>query len=165
MRTVNVETTIPAPIEAVFDLVTDHANYSRFRSIQHSELLRPGELEPNGVGALRRIHSRPLRFEEEITAFERPTRMDYLIRKVNAPLNHQGGSMVLEQRDGATHITWTSTFEFTPRVIGGLVTRVAAPLVSFSFRSVLRDVERLLADPGAYESLARSGDPARSRID
>jgi uncharacterized protein YndB with AHSA1/START domain len=163
MRTVQVETTIPAPIERVFDLVTDHANYSQFRGIQHSELLRSGELEPNGVGALRRIHSRPLRFEEEITRFERPTRMDYLIRRVNASLNHQGGSMLLEQRDGATHITWTSTFEFKPRVIGGLLTSVAVPLVRFSFRSVLRDVGRLLADIGVPESAGRSGEPADLR--
>ena len=30
---------------------------------------------------------------EEITAFERPTRMDYLIRKVNLPLEHDGGTI------------------------------------------------------------------------
>lgn len=159
MRTVQVERTVPAPIEQAFDLVTDHANYSRFRSIQHSELVRQGELEPNGVGALRRVHSWPLRFEEEITAFERPTRMDYLIRKVNVPINHQGGSMLLEERDGATQITWTSTFEFTPRVIGGLMTAVAVSVVSYSFRSVLRDAERLLGERAAMDGQTKSPEP------
>jgi uncharacterized protein YndB with AHSA1/START domain len=162
MRTVSVETTFPAPIETVFDLITDHANYSQFRVIQHSELLRPGKLEPNGVGALRRVYSRPLRFEEEITAFERPTRMDYLIRRVNAPLRHQGGSMLLERSSDGTRVTWTSTFEFTTPGIGGLLTSAIVPVVSFGFRSILRDVERLLADRSADVGDPRGASAARS---
>jgi Polyketide cyclase / dehydrase and lipid transport len=55
MRTVHVTRTIPAPPEAVFDLLADHANYDRFRGIRRSELLREGDPAPNGVGAMRRV--------------------------------------------------------------------------------------------------------------
>ena len=101
MATVNVERTIPAPIEAVFDVISDHAGYSRFPGIQSSELVREGEAEPNGLGALRRIRSRPLRFEEEITRFERPSRMDYLIVDVNAPIGMRGARWCSPRRGRA----------------------------------------------------------------
>ena len=66
--------------------------------INGSELLREGEPPPNGVGALRRVKVRPLSFEEEITAYERPTRLDYLIVKLNVPLEHDGGAITLDTR-------------------------------------------------------------------
>jgi hypothetical protein len=144
VRTVDVQRSIPAPIGGVFDVLSDHANYSRFRGIQRSELVREGDAEPNGLGALRRIHTWPLRFEEEITAFERPVRMDYLIVAVNAPLEHRGGSLVLEEASGGTHVTWTSTFGFTPGVIGPLMTAVAVPVLSLGFSDMLRGTERVL---------------------
>jgi uncharacterized protein YndB with AHSA1/START domain len=158
VSTVRVEKTIAAPIERVFELISDHAGYSRFPGIQHSELLREGDEERNGVGAVRRVHSRPLRFEEEVTRFERPSRMDYLIREVNAPIRHLGGSMVLEERGSGTHVVWTSSFEYTLRRGGGLLDAVAVPVVSRGFRRVLDEVERLAAVPTA--PMAASNVPA-----
>src|SRR4051812_50129603 len=54
MRSVHVTRTIPGPPEPIFDRLTDHANYDRFRGINGSELVREGDPAPNGVGALRR---------------------------------------------------------------------------------------------------------------
>ena len=59
MRSIHVTHSIPAPPEAVFDLLTDHAGYERFRGVDGSELVREGGPAPNGVGALRRIRARP----------------------------------------------------------------------------------------------------------
>lgn len=145
MRTAHVQRTIPAPIDAVFEAISDHARYSRFRGIQRSELLREGSPDPNGLGALRRIHSRPLRFDEEITVFEPPARMDYVIREVNFPFAHEGGSMVLDERPGGTHVDWTSTFGFPIRGLGTPLLLAMVPVANFAFASILRDVDRLLA--------------------
>jgi uncharacterized protein YndB with AHSA1/START domain len=147
MATVHIEKTIAAPPDRVFDLISDHAAYSRFPGIQSSELVREGETERNGLGALRRIRSRPLRFVEEITGFDRPTRMDYLIREVNAPMRHDGGSMVLTERDGDTHVDWTSTWHFTVPLIGGLLGAISVWVVGRGFRRVLDEVERLAVEP------------------
>ena len=38
MRSIHVTRTIPAPAEEIFDRLTDHANYDRFRGINGSEL-------------------------------------------------------------------------------------------------------------------------------
>ena len=150
---------MPAPIEDVFDVISDHEGYARFRIIQRSELVREGTEERNGLRALRRVHSWPLHFEEEITAFERPTRMDYLIRDVNAPMRHEGGSMVLTetQPGGGTHIDWKSTFDFTTPGVGGVITLLAIPVVKFGFGQALRDVERLLAQGAAVRPRTSAG--------
>ena len=96
MKTVRVERSIAAPAADVFEMLTDHAGYTRFRGVSKAERFRDGEPDPNGVGAMRRITTPPVTFEEEILTFDRPRRMDYVIRKANFPLEHEGGSIVVE---------------------------------------------------------------------
>lgn len=156
MRTIRVEKTIKAPIEQVFGLLTDHANYKQFRGIRDSELLREGDPAPNGVGALRRVDVGPLRFQEEITHYEPPVRMDYLIRNINAPLEHEGGSIRLEPTAEGTRAVWTSTFEVSTRGVGGLLTSVAATPIRRGFTRVLTDTDRLLTSRQADRAATSS---------
>jgi uncharacterized protein YndB with AHSA1/START domain len=145
MRSLHVTRTIPAPAEAVFDLLADHANYARFRPIHGSELLREGDPAPNGVGALRQIKVRPLTFDEEITVYERPTRLDYLIIKLNVPFEHHGGSITLTPDGGATRVDWRSSFTVPVPVLGRAVELPWFLTLRRGFRQVLEDVERMLA--------------------
>lgn len=144
MESIRVTRTIPAPAEAVFDLLAEHADYERFRPIHASALLRQGEPPPNGVGALREIKVRPLTFEEEITAYERPRRLDYLIVKLNVPFEHHGGSIRLTSEGDATHVDWRSSFTVPTPIVGGLAELAWKPLLVRGFRRVLEDVERIL---------------------
>jgi uncharacterized protein YndB with AHSA1/START domain len=145
MRTVRVERTIGAPIERVFELLSDHAGYGRFRGITRAELVREGKPPPNGLGAVRKVDVGPIHFKEEITAFESPARMDYLIVEVNLPLEHEGGSIRLEQIPEGTRAVWTSTFGMRVPVVGGLAAAVVGPALGRGFRRVLGDVDRMLA--------------------
>lgn len=140
MRTVRVEREISAPIESVFDVLADHAGYDRFRPVRRSELTRPGRDDQNGVGAVRTVWVGPLRFTEEITVYERPTRLDYLIVAVNVPFEHKGGTIRLDQsgREG-THATWTSTFRCPARLLGGPLTLGFGIALERGFASMLRD--------------------------
>jgi uncharacterized protein YndB with AHSA1/START domain len=149
MRTIHVTRTIPAAPEAVFDLLADHAGYGRFRPIGSAELVREGDPAPNGVGALRRINVRPLTFEEEITAYERPSRLDYLIVKLNVPFEHHGGSIRLAPKGETTAVDWRSSFTVPTPLVGGLQELVWQPVLTRGFRRVLEDVERMLRDDGA----------------
>lgn len=143
MTTVRVTRKIPAPPDAVFDLLADHANYDRFRGVRRSELLREGDPPPNGVGAMRLVLSGPIRFEEEITTFERPAKLDYLIVKINAPYEHEGGRIRLSEEGGGTRAEWTSVFRVRTPLIGGLQERVWAVILARGFRRVLEDIERM----------------------
>jgi uncharacterized protein YndB with AHSA1/START domain len=144
MRSVHVTRTIPAPPEPIFDVLADHANYDRFRPIHGSELIRQGDPAPNGVGALRRIKVRPLVFDEEITAYERPTRLDYLIVKLNVPFKHDGGSITLTPEDDATRVDWRSSFSVPTPLVGGPQELIWQPVLARGFRRTLEDVERIL---------------------
>jgi hypothetical protein len=156
VATIHVEKTLAAPIERVFGEISDHAGYSRFPGIQSSVVTKEGDTEPNGLGAVREIRARPLTFTEEITAFERPHRMDYLILDVNAPIRHHGGSIVLTEDGSATHVDWTSSFDSTLPVLGRAYGAVAAALLGLGFRRMLGEVEQLAAAPEAQAAAARA---------
>jgi Polyketide cyclase / dehydrase and lipid transport len=88
----------------------------------------------------------PLRFGEEITAFERPTRMDYLIEEINVPFEHEVGRITLTESEGGTEAVWTSTFRVPVRLIGGPAeTLLWVPALKRGFRRILEDTDRLLA--------------------
>jgi len=142
MATIRLERTLDAPIDHVFELLSDHAEYHRFRGITDSKLIREGESERNGLGARRSVATGPIRFEEEITAFERPTRMGYLIREVNVPLEHDGGMITLESTGGGTRVLWVSTFTMRVPLVGRPLGSVLAATFKRGFSSVLSQIER-----------------------
>ncbi len=143
MARIDLDKSLTAPIDEVFELLTDHASYTRFRGFKTAELLREGTPDRNGVGALRRLVAGPLSFTEEITAFERPTRMDYVIREVNIPLEHDGGSIVLLQDGGGTRVHWTSVFTMPIPVVGGATGAGLAVAIRRGFVRLLDDIDRL----------------------
>jgi uncharacterized protein YndB with AHSA1/START domain len=109
-RSIRVERRLDAPPEMVFETLADHARYDRFEGIRRAELVKPGDPAPNGLGAVRWVWVGPLRFEEEITAFESPRRFDYLIRHVRPlPFRHEGASVRLEPDGTGTNAVWTSS--------------------------------------------------------
>ena len=145
MKTITVTRTINAPIEKVFDLLADHGNYKANFGVKDSKLLKEGKPDKNGLGAVRWINAGAIQFEEEITAWERPRRFDYLITKCTAPLEHQGGSLRFENVNGATKVTWTSAMRVKVPVIGGLLTGVMVKKLGQAFGSMLKETERRLA--------------------
>ena len=132
-----------APIHRVFDVLSDHAGYVAFAGVRRASLLTraPGD-EPNGVGAVREIDAGLAHFREEVTAFQRPTRMEYVIVSSRPPMRHRGGTLVLREADGGTLVEWTSTFAVDLPVGAGLATKVAARVMSRVFHSLLAATER-----------------------
>ncbi len=109
MFKVHVERTIEKDIHTVFEILADHEGYARFRGVKAAKLLEPGEAEKNGLGALRHIDLGAVKFDERITCFERPHRLDYHIEKSSPfPFKHELGSITLEQVDGGTKVVWVS---------------------------------------------------------
>lgn len=142
--TIVVKRAIPAPAEAVFDLLSDHAGYAAFPGIQGARLLQAGVAEQNGLGAVRRIELGAVWFEEEITAFSRPNRMDYKILRSRPPIEHQLGSIRLETTEQGTQVTWTSTFRVRVPLLGGWLTRQAASTGEKAFGGLLKAIEKRL---------------------
>jgi uncharacterized protein YndB with AHSA1/START domain len=148
LATIHLQKTLAAPIDRVFELLTDHAGYTEFRGFSEAGLLQEGPEDRNGVGAIRRLSIRGLRFDEEITAFERPTRMDYLIREVNLPVVHERGTIRLTAQGDATAIDWRSTFSVTTPIVGGALAAVLAVSLKRGFARLLDDIEAAARDAG-----------------
>ncbi len=146
-RSVHVERRLDASPEAVFEVIADHARYDRFDGIRRSELVEPGDPAPNGLGAVRRIWLGPLRFEEEITAYEPPTRLDYLIVDLRGmPFRHEGGSIRLSPNGGATDAVWTSSFEIPIPLIGSALDWAFKLRLERGFAHVLERSSQLAAE-------------------
>ena len=145
MKTITVTRTIPAPIEKVFDLLADHGNYKMNFGVKESRLVKEGKPDKNGLGAVRYIDGGPIKFEEEVTFYDRPRRYDYLIIKCSAPLEHEGGSIRLESVGNATKVTWTSVMRVKVPLVGGLLTKILANKIGQAFGSMLKQTERKLA--------------------
>lgn len=145
MKTITVTRTLKAPIEKVFDAIADHANYKQFPGIKDSKLVREGKKDKNGVGALREIDAGKAWFQEEITAYERPRRLDYLIVKSRPPLEHQGGSVRLEATKDGCAVTWTTTVGVKIPLIGGLIDKLMLPQLERGLAGTLKHIEKRLA--------------------
>jgi uncharacterized protein YndB with AHSA1/START domain len=144
MKTIVVKRTIQAPIEQVFDQLTDLANYEAFPGVRRARFVREGRHEKNGVGAIREVDARVFWLQEEILGFERPHRMDYRIRNSRPGIRHESGCMQLEQTAGGTEVTWTSTFAVPLPLVSGLAERVGGKLSELMFAAILRHVDRKL---------------------
>ena len=144
MHQIEVARTISAPIGQVFDLLADHANYKQFDGIRDSWLIREGETDPNGDGAVRRIDLGAVWFEEEISNFSRPHSMDYLILRSRPPIEHESGRIRLEETPQGTRVTWTSVFRVRIPLIGRLLSPMAAKAGEKAFGGMLKAIDRRL---------------------
>jgi uncharacterized protein YndB with AHSA1/START domain len=148
-RSIRVTKRINASPQAVFDVLADHAHYDRFDGIRRSVLAEPGNPTPNGLGAVRWVWLGPFRFEEEMTFFEPPVRLDYLIRDVrNLPFRHEGGSIRLSPAAaGETDAVWTSSFEIPIPVVGAAIDWIFAQQLERGFGHVLERSADFSATP------------------
>ncbi|HLM71241.1 MAG TPA: SRPBCC family protein [Polyangiaceae bacterium] len=138
MRQVHVNVYINAPIERVFDAVTDHEGFLRGEDGTHATITRPGSPDRNGLGCLREVRApNGVRFVEEVTSFSPPTSYEYQIQKTSLPLRHHGGQVRLTARGDGTEINWTSRFDLTVPLVGGALEPIAASILTTKFTEML----------------------------
>lgn len=98
--------TSTAPIETVFDALTDHRGIADYLwACRRSTLDREGTPAPNGVGAIRRLEVIGPPFVEEIIEYERPTRYAYKLLS-GAPTRDHIGTVQLRATGTGTEVSW-----------------------------------------------------------
>ena len=145
MFSIHVERTINKPIEEVFAILSDHANYAQFKAIERSNLLIKGKHETNGLGAVREIISGGSNLHEEIVAYEPPYKLGYkVVKSKPLPYNHQLGEITLKDKDGKTHVTWRSQGHITIFLLGSLYfDKQIQSVGSRAFGSILKQIDNL----------------------
>lgn len=110
---------VRAPIDYVFERVSDHEDMANWPGVKACRLVREGEPR-NGVGAVRQLESNGLTLQEEVVRFDPPHGYDYRIIK-GLPVRHYGSVELRETGDGVS-ITWevrmSSRIPLLARVIG-----------------------------------------------
>ncbi|MBO0768153.1 MAG: SRPBCC family protein [Solirubrobacterales bacterium] len=142
MYTLTVAKTIKAPIDLVFDVYTDHEALSGIPGVRSAKLVREGNTERNGLGAIRELDCGAIWLQEEITGFERPTRMQYRIVESRPPSEHRLGYVQFEPVPEGTVVTWTTLFGVRPQAIGKLLDPFFGVGFGVAFKLVLRDVAK-----------------------
>ena len=108
--------TTTAPIETVFDALTDHrAIADTVWAVRRSTLDREGTPAPNGVGAIRRLEAVGPPIVEEIIDYQRPTRYAYKMLS-GAPVRDHVGTVELREAGTGTAVSWH--LRSTPKIPG-----------------------------------------------
>ena len=108
-------------IDEVFGFLTDHPRLAEIWGGAFERIVdAPGD-DPNGLGAVRRIRNSGLTLEETVTAFEKPTRMEYRITKGSPLKNHHGVMLFSATAPDRTHLDYTIEFEPKIPLTGGLL--------------------------------------------
>ena len=145
MFKIKVERIIKKPINEVFEVLSDHANYGLFKAVGTAKLLTEGDEERNGVGALRTVQTGAFKVWERITAFERPIHMQYHIEKARPiKMQHDKGIINLKDLgDGSTQVAWVSEGRLLMPLplIGRLLDRKMQKQGTIAFHSILKSIE------------------------
>ena len=108
-----INRTSSAPAAALFRLVADGANWSKWAKpiVLQSSWARQGDPAPGGVGAVRKIGMWPLLVQEETVAYEQDRRHAYKLVGPPSPAKDYSSEVVLTPNPaGGTDIRWTGSF-------------------------------------------------------
>lgn len=114
-----------APVERVWALLADHAEYSSWSILATSRLVEPGRPAPNGVGAVRFFGFGRIGSLEEVVAFEPPHRLAYRIVG-GLPIASYRAEVRLTPMDTGTRIEWTGGVARGPKPVRRVVTAALA---------------------------------------
>jgi uncharacterized protein YndB with AHSA1/START domain len=138
-----VEATSAASPEAVFALVTDVPRWKVWAGplIRESYLEREGGPPPGGIGAIRRLGSKPFYGREEIVEYDPPRRLSYVILS-GQPVRNYRADVDLTPVDGGTHIRWAGRFEPLVPGTGALIRWYLRRIIAGFARRLARFAER-----------------------
>jgi carbon monoxide dehydrogenase subunit G len=130
---VTSQTTVAAPIETVWDKLSDHVGMSEWGPVTVT-MDKLGTADPNGVGAIRRIASPGPGPDivEEVVTFEAPNLFGYKALS-GTPFPGYAGEVRLTPSGSGTHINYTVS------------TTASFPLVKAPLAVICQVLLRLLA--------------------
>jgi len=138
---------ISAPPEIVFEVLTDHAGYSKLTPLRKSELERPGGTDPNGVGAIRKLTVAGPPMREEVIAYEAPSRFSYTVIS-GLPVRDHVGTVELSEEGGRTRMVYAVRTQPTLPVVGFAVVAAVKQAIKGLIDGVAKESERRTAAAG-----------------
>jgi Polyketide cyclase / dehydrase and lipid transport len=135
---------VAAPPDTVFDVLTDHRGYADITPMRKVELEREGEPAPNGVGAIRALHSVGPPLREEVVIYERPSRFSYKVVS-GIPVRDHLGTVLLASEGSGTRVTYAVKTTPTLPFVGGAVVAVTKLAIKQLLSGISTESERRAA--------------------
>lgn len=135
---------VAAPPETVFEVLTDHRGYAAITPLRRVELEREGEPPPNGVGAIRVLHSVGPAIREEVLAYEPSRRFSYSLIS-GAPVRDHLGTVELSPEGGGTRMVYAVRTFATVPLAGFAVVAVFKLAVKTLVKGIVTESERRAA--------------------
>ena len=136
---IQIPETVRAPLQTVFERLTDHEAMRDWPGIGDCTLVEHGSPR-NGVGAVRAVTTKGLTLHERVVRFDPPHGYDYTIIK-GLPVRHLGQVRLAEHGD-AVRIDWTiemsSRIPLLAQIVGKLLRRGLPAALSYFKRETER---------------------------
>ncbi len=114
-RNVTLETAFDVPADVLWKQLSEHEGMTRWWPQKTVTLVKAGESDRNGVGAVRRMQGLGATLEEEVTGWYSGTGYDYRLVS-GAPLREHRGFVRILPRDDGCLLQWR--VEFRPLIPG-----------------------------------------------
>lgn len=141
MASFTLRASIAAPIDVVFDVLSDHRGQADMTALRSSTLEREGDPAPNGVGSIRslRVLGPPIR--EQVTAFDRPRLFAYKMLS-GAPVRSHTATVELASQGPRTQLTWQVDSVPSIPVPDAVWSVVVKVVINQLLRGVVKEAER-----------------------
>jgi uncharacterized protein YndB with AHSA1/START domain len=136
-----------APPEAVFNVLTEHMGYAEITPVRRVEMEREGDPAPNGVGAIRVLHSVGPPLREEVLAYDSPRRFSYTVLS-GLPVRDHVGTVELTPNGAGTKVVYAVRTHATVPVVGGVVVAAIRQAIKQLLNGVAKKSEQLAATGG-----------------
>lgn len=132
-----------APVEVVWDALSDHANFGKLMGIPVERIVdSPEPNNPNGAGSVRRIKIPLFGFEETILKADKPNYIEYKISK-GTPLNHHLGKIQFKALPGQrSAVDYTITVGSKVPLLGAIVKDGLGKGISKSLKSYAKRLQK-----------------------
>jgi uncharacterized protein YndB with AHSA1/START domain len=130
------QTTVAAPIETVWDKLSDHVGMTKWGPGITVTMDKVGSPDPNGVGAIRRITSPGPGPDilEEVVTFDAPNFLGYKALS-GTPFPGYAGEVRLTPAGAGTHISYTISSTATFRLVKAPLAVLCQVLLRFLARA------------------------------
>lgn len=144
MFDIEINQLVKKDINELFELLSDHENYSSYPGCDKSYLIEQGTNEKNGKGALRFVKLGNIELKERITVFDRPNQLNYQIEHAKPlPFKHELGEIKLVKEGEYTRVNWKSKGHIKIPILGRLLfDKMMDRQGSTAFCSLLKAMER-----------------------
>ncbi len=140
---IEIKQTFHAPVETIFNLLTDHESFGKVIATEIKRVVDSKDENKNGVGSVRRIRSFPVpAFEETVITFKPNQLMEYVVSKGSPVKNHKG-RMEFSEEKGKTNLFYTIDYE--PRLPFKLLGPVLKRAIEKPMRSSLEKLAKRYA--------------------